>query len=94
MVLLAGAVYGGYVAYQHIFVDTSTEAARAPEPRPVIVEVAEAEMRTLRRTVEAVGTSRARRSVEITPLVSGRVTDLLIEFRPGRSGRGSAGPAG
>jgi len=36
-------------------------------PRPATVELARAEIRTLRRTVEAVGTTRAVKSVDMSP---------------------------
>ena len=81
--LLAGVAYGGYWVYQNHIATTPAEAGEVQGPRPVTVEVARTEMRALRRTVEAVGTSRARRSVEITPLVTGRVTELAIE--PGQA---------
>jgi len=42
------------------------------------VELARAEIRTMRRTVEAVGTTRAVKSVDIVPEVDGRLVELTI----------------
>jgi membrane fusion protein (multidrug efflux system) len=76
--LLAGLSYGGFEYYQ-------THYAAAPEPqsgpegaRPATVELARAEARTLSRTVEAVGTTRAVRSIDIVPEVDGRLVELTI----------------
>lgn len=49
----------------------------------VSVEVAQVEIRNLDFTVEAVGSTRARRAVDITPLASGRVIE--ITFKPGNN---------
>ncbi|WP_420392912.1 efflux RND transporter periplasmic adaptor subunit [Acuticoccus sp.] len=61
-------------------------AAGAPEglgrQRAVAVEVASAAQRTLQRSVEAVGTTRALQSVDIVPLAEGRVVERNIT--PGR----------
>ncbi|WP_319824131.1 efflux RND transporter periplasmic adaptor subunit [Thalassovita sp.] len=43
---------------------------------PVVVEVAPAELRTLSEIIEAVGTTRARQSVDIVPEASGRIEAL------------------
>ena len=51
-------------------------------PSVVSVETATAERRSLARAVEAVGTTRARRSVEIVPLEPGRVA--AVNFRTGQ----------
>lgn len=76
---LAALAYGGYEAYAARQAETGAEVSGGNGPAPVTVEVAAAEERVLRRTVEAVGTTRARRSVDISPLASGRVVSLDIE---------------
>ncbi|MGI9489459.1 MAG: efflux RND transporter periplasmic adaptor subunit [Geminicoccaceae bacterium] len=48
---------------------------------PPLVEIALAEVMVLSRKVDAVGTTRARQSVDISPAASGRV--LSISFTPG-----------
>ncbi|MGI9511121.1 MAG: efflux RND transporter periplasmic adaptor subunit [Geminicoccaceae bacterium] len=57
---------------------TSMTGQKRPPP---LVDIAPAEMTVLSRTVEAVGTTRARQSVDISPAASGRV--LSISFTPG-----------
>ena len=79
LIVLGGLGYGGYLGYQdHAAAGQAAPQAERPS-RPAIVEVAEAEIRPLRRTVEAVGTTRARQSVDIVPEASGQVTELAIE---------------
>ena len=79
LIVLGGLGYGGYLAY----LDQVASAPAAPQgdrgSRPALVEVAEAETRVLRRTVEAVGTTRARVSVDIVPEATGQVIELAIE---------------
>ncbi|NJO38905.1 MAG: efflux transporter periplasmic adaptor subunit, partial [Rhizobiales bacterium] len=58
------------------------DAATGGGRRPVLVETVPAERTTLARKVEAVGTTRARQSVDIRPAASGRVIEIL--FSPGR----------
>ncbi|MDP2621534.1 MAG: efflux RND transporter periplasmic adaptor subunit [Hyphomicrobiales bacterium] len=82
-ILLAGAAGGAFVAYQYFF-DGSNAAViedgrGSPGGRSVPVELAKAELRSLERTVEAVGTTRARQAVEIVPLTSGRVVQIAFE---------------
>jgi membrane fusion protein (multidrug efflux system) len=85
-ILLAGLAGGGFVAYQYFF-DGSKAAviesgSGAPGGRSVPVELAKAELRSLERKVEAVGTTRSRQAVEIVPQTAGRVVELA--FEPGQ----------
>lgn len=87
-ILLAGVAGAGYVAYQH-YLDPGNAAvvegqrgARGGGGRTVPVELAEAELRTLERKAEAVGTTRARQAIEIVPTTDGRVVE--IAFEPGQ----------
>ena len=57
-------------------------AAPGGDRRPVVVETAPAKRTLLARKVEAVGTTRARQSIEVKPAASGRITE--IAFSPGR----------
>ncbi len=77
LLVLGIMAYGGYEGYQR-FLAPAPEAEAEDTPRPVTVELARAETRTLRRTVEAVGTTRAAKSVEIVPEASGRLVELTI----------------
>lgn len=80
--LMAATGYGAYEGYLHYTADDAApKAARSKSARAATVEVASVEMRTLRQTVEAVGTSRASQSVEIVPETDGRIVELAI--RPG-----------
>lgn len=82
LVLIAALGVGGYEGYRRYLAPPPHAQAERAGSREVPVEVGTAELRLLRRTVEAVGTTRARQSVEIVPLASGRVIE--IAFEPGR----------
>lgn len=79
--VLAGAGWGGYTFYQQEFANGAandrSERGRGGS-RAAGVETDTAVMRNLSRVVEAVGTTRASRSVEIVPLADGRVSELNI----------------
>ncbi len=75
--VLAGISYGGYEAYL-IYSPQEVAASERRAERPVTVELAVAEIRTMEETIEAVGTTRAARSVEIVPEADGRVVELSI----------------
>ena len=81
LILLGGSGAGGYWAYGS-YVDPAGGETETTAPRAVTVETAPAERRRLAETVEAVGTTRASRSVQIVPLASGRVVD--VNFAPGQ----------
>lgn len=74
---------GGLAAYQYLFDGSNAavvEDGRGPRGgRSVPVELAKAELRSIERKVEAVGTTRARQAVEIVPLTSGRVVEIAFE---------------
>jgi len=77
LLVLGVLAYGGYAGYQTYLAPTP-EAEAEDVQRPVTVELARAETRTLRRTVEAVGTTRAAKSIDIVPEVDGRLVELTI----------------
>jgi membrane fusion protein (multidrug efflux system) len=80
LLVLAGIAFGGYEGYRTYL--APPEAVESDDgPSVVSVETAVAERRSLARAVEAVGTTRARRSVEIVPLEPGRVA--AVNFRTG-----------
>lgn len=81
ILLLGGAGAGGYWAYDAYLRPAEAEISESG-PTLISVETAIAEARTLAETVEAVGTTRAARSVAIVPLADGRVTEL--NFRSGQ----------
>jgi len=81
LLVIAALGAGGYKAYL-AYLPPPEESSDKGSGREIAVEVAEAEVRTLRRNVEAVGTTRARQSIQIVPLASGRV--VSIEFTPGQ----------
>ncbi|MFD1508642.1 efflux RND transporter periplasmic adaptor subunit [Lacimonas salitolerans] len=83
LVLLGGAAYGGYQAYLENFAPQEAAAAQNQRgARPATVEVAIAQTRDMPEIIEAVGTTRARQTIEIVPEISGRVEELLV--RPGQ----------
>ncbi|MBK1625159.1 efflux RND transporter periplasmic adaptor subunit [Afifella marina DSM 2698] len=79
--LIGAAALAGYAAFDTWFnVGRSGEEARAARgPEAIAVEVARAKAETIERSFDAVGSTRARRSVEIVPLASGRITELFFE---------------
>ncbi len=77
-------VAGGYVAYEHYATEGATDGAdqrRGGGGMGVPVELSIADMRLAERRVEAVGSTRSRRAVEIVPETSGRINE--IDFEPG-----------
>lgn len=78
IVLILGAVaVGGYYGWQaYNGAGAETTAQEKPKARAVTVETAQAAFRELDVLIEAVGSTRAIRTVEITPLAAGRVTEL------------------
>ncbi|SLN37465.1 Multidrug resistance protein MdtA precursor [Roseovarius albus] len=80
--LLAAAGYGGFTYYQHYTTSDEDESTERPA-RPILVETAHVESQMMVQSVEAVGTTRALRSISIVPLVSGRIVSL--EISPGQA---------
>jgi len=81
LICLMGAMgYGGYWGYQSYLAPPPDDVADRGA-RPVTVETARAEIRRIFRTVEAVGTTRASKTVEIVPQTDGRIVEL--EITPG-----------
>lgn len=83
LVVILAAAIGGYVYYDRYLAAPSPEATAGARPgRAAPVDVVAARTAPMETRVEAVGTTRAARSVRIVPLASGRVVELQIE--PGR----------
>jgi membrane fusion protein (multidrug efflux system) len=80
VLVLLGIAAGAYWFWDRAAGD-SADAATGAKRRPVIVETAPAERTVLARKVEAVGTTRARQSIEVKPAASGRIVE--IAFSPG-----------
>ncbi|MEQ9259751.1 MAG: efflux RND transporter periplasmic adaptor subunit [Roseovarius sp.] len=76
--LLAAVGYGGYEGYLRYYAPAEEAAPSRGGSRPAPVELAPAEMRMISQTVEAVGTTRARQSVDIVPEADGRVMEIAI----------------
>lgn len=76
--LVAGAAFAGYEGYRMFLAPQPSVTQAARGERPVTVEVAMAERRIMRRTVEAVGTTRAVQSIDIVPETDGRLVELTI----------------
>jgi membrane fusion protein (multidrug efflux system) len=82
LLLVASTLYGGYVAYGRLIpIQPSNSGEGAKQDGAVPVEVAVVRSEELSSSIEAVGTTRALKSVEIVPQASGRVD--RIAFRAG-----------
>jgi membrane fusion protein, multidrug efflux system len=81
VLVLAGLGFGGYQGYRVYLAPPAQAEAGEDGPRASSVETTMAERRLLARSIEAVGTTRASRSVEIVPLAPGRV--VAVHIRPG-----------
>ena len=79
LLVLACIGFGGYEVWRSEF-GAGEGAAESPRrgARAASVEVEAVRLAVLERTVEAVGTTRARQSVEVRPLASGRIVELAI----------------
>lgn len=84
LVLLGGLAAGGYEGWKRYYAEAHPDAApmQSKAERPVQVEVEPATYREVETNVEAVGSSRAHRTVEITPYASGRVIE--VNFSAGK----------
>ncbi|XWN30102.1 MAG: efflux RND transporter periplasmic adaptor subunit [Devosia sp.] len=81
LAFLGALLVGGYIYYEEVVraPDAPAAEARQRAPRAVTVEVALAQSRSLARLVEAVGTTRALRSIEIVPQAEGQIAEIDIE---------------
>lgn len=80
VIVLAGVGYGGYTLYLTYLAPPAETVGAGPRrgAQVVSVEVARAQVVTLDRNVEAVGTTRALQSVDIVPSAEGRITAINI----------------
>jgi len=87
ILVIAGVAAGGYFGWQYYEAANAAKSAGAGgkpgagKGGGVAVETAAATMRQIDTIAEAVGTTRAVRSVEITPLTSGRI--VKVGFKAG-----------
>ena len=78
--VIAGIAFGGYTYYLQdspVSSDSASPVAQT-SPRRIAVEVTAAENRRLSRILEAVGTTRALRSIDIVPHAEGRIVEIDI----------------
>lgn len=77
--LLAVIALAGYEGLQRYTNSATDQGSETPgKSRSAVVELAKAESITLSQTVEAVGTTRARQSVEIVPQAGGRIVEMTF----------------
>jgi membrane fusion protein (multidrug efflux system) len=82
-ILVLAAAAGGFVAYDRLIAEDSAASEERRGVRAVGVEVATAQLQRVRDRAEAVGTTLANQAIEIVPLASGRIIELL--FEPGET---------
>jgi membrane fusion protein (multidrug efflux system) len=71
--------YGAYWAYIHYFGNaTGASIERSSGGGARLVELVEVQKTRLKRTIDAVATTRAHQAIEVVPLVSGRVVDIPV----------------
>jgi membrane fusion protein, multidrug efflux system len=71
--------FAGHQIWQHVF--STKDIIERPSRRasqPTMVESTSVELKNLDQIIEAVGTTKALRSIEITPLSSGRVEEAHL----------------
>jgi len=74
LLVVSGTLYGGYVAYGRLMTaQTAGDDTKNQQSDATPVEVASARNQELATTVEAVGTTRALKSVEIVSEADGRI---------------------
>lgn len=78
LAVLGALAYGGHEYWQRTYGAALEEASGQRGRGAVSVELSVAETRMMQRTVEAVGTTRARRSIDIVPEADGRLVKLNI----------------
>ncbi len=78
--LIGGAVYGWYV-WQPVS-DSAPSAAGPGGPPPTPVDITHARLEALQDRLEAVGTARARESIEVVAQLAGRIA--AIHFHEGQ----------
>ena len=77
--ILAAVGAAGYYSWPLAGTETAVSKAKTDAGRkPGVVEAAAVSLRRLDRVIEAVGTTRAVRSVEIAPLSAGRVVEARL----------------
>ena len=78
--ILAVAAVAGFIAYERNFRQAKEAGpAKSRQSAPAAVEISPAEKRTIARRIEAVGTTRAYRSIEIVALAEGRIREINIK---------------
>jgi len=78
-VILAAVGAAGYYSWPLAGSESASSKANTSPPRkPGVVEASTASMQRIDRVIEAVGTTRAVRSVEIAPLSAGRVVESRL----------------
>src|SRR6187200_1892609 len=84
VLVLTAALGGGYLGYQHYLAPPQSRGAAERQERtaPIKVEAVVAARKSMARRIEAVGSTRARQSVEIVPMASGRI--VAINFTSGQ----------
>ena len=71
--------YGAYWLYiQYAGNATGANIERSSGGGARLVELAEVQSTRLKRTIDAVATTRARQAIEVVPLVAGRVIDIPV----------------
>ena len=77
LVVIGAVALGGYYGWQtYGNAAEGTDSDKKPKARAVAVDTEPATYRELDILIEAVGSTRAVRSVEITPLASGRIVEI------------------
>jgi membrane fusion protein (multidrug efflux system) len=83
LLVLAGVGYGGWYGYNQYVAGTEQFGAAAPKRgggnRATPVKTAKAAERTLVRSLEVVGSTRASQVVDIEPKADGTVTEIVFE---------------
>lgn len=81
--IIAGFVGAALLVYLIFLTEPEAERGERPEPDPVLVETTTADTGTFRPLIEAMGTVRPTREVNLNPRLSGHVLERSDDFDPG-----------
>ena len=78
LVILSAFLGAGYMGYTHFLAPEEKSGGQRRGFGPTLVEAVPAQNKRIESRIEAVGTTFARKAVQIVPMASGQITDVLF----------------